>query len=202
MARVWITDLWYRDDADNPKRKIPTARHKKGSQWKVEWYEPQPDGTQMRRSRSFRKKSDAEGFKAKTEHSLREGSYQSADDAARTVGDAIEAWMVSKKAPKASSIGTYRDRIDNYVMPRWQHVRLSAVTRPEIDRWTLALLEGVAPHRTGMRGAGTPLSPATVKNVFMPLNAALGYATEEGWLRRNPASGSRHRAPCPSRSCT
>lgn len=123
------------------------------------------------------------------ENSLREGSYLSPADAAKTVAAAAEAWLASKKKQKPSALARYRDAIENYVIPRWGTTRLSAVKREDIDRWVSDLMEGSAPRREGMRGDQKPLAPASVHAVSRRLNSILLHAVREGWIRRNPASG-------------
>lgn len=171
--KVWIADRW------------KGAKTGTGLRWRVVWIDPD---TNRERSQSFKKKPDAEAHQTFVENSLRESSYTSPEVAALTVSDAVEAWMNSKKNPGEASRSAYRDRIDNYVLPRWGNTRLSAVKRVDVDTWVSALRDGSAPRREGVRGSQQPLAPATIKGVLVPFNAALGLAVQEGWIRRNPAS--------------
>jgi integrase len=141
------------------------------------------------RGRNFPKQADANAFRTKTENSLREDSYVSTDVAALTVADAVQAWLNSKKRPGEASRATYRDRIDNYVLPRWGSTRLNAVKRPHIDLWVSELRDGTAQRKDGMQGAQRPLKPATIDAILVPFNAGMRLAVSEGWIRRNPASG-------------
>jgi integrase len=184
-TRVWISDLWFKRDKETGK-KVHSARHGHGNRWRVQWIDP---NTRTAQSKSFAKKPDAEKHRAFTENSLREETYTSSEVKALTVGDAFDAWLTSKKHPKDSSLGSYRERIENYGRPRWANQKLSAVKRTDVDGWISALLDGIAPRREDMQGQPTPLSPATVRGLFVPLNAALNFAEREGWIRRNPARG-------------
>lgn len=173
--RSWIADRWHGEKTGT------------GLRWRVVWIDPH---TKREKSKSFRKKTDAESFQSKTEDSLRAETYVSAEVAALTVRDAAEAWMNSKKKPKAASLARYRAALDDRVLPRWGGTLLSAIKRQDVDQWLSDLLDGSAPRREGMRAHKGGMSPATVRAAYMPLNAALRYAVQEGWLRRNPATGA------------
>ena len=182
-TRVWIADDWiYSRGAKKGERK---PNYGTGMRWRVVLMDPE---THRERSESFAKKTDAEARRTSLENSLRENSYTSPEVAAMTVADAVEAWVNSKKSPKEGSRTTYRDRINNYILPRWGKTRLSAVRRADVDMWVSALQDGTAPRGEGVRGAQQPLAPATIKGVLVPFNAALGLSVREGWIRRNPAS--------------
>ncbi|WP_315636998.1 MULTISPECIES: site-specific integrase [Microbacterium] len=173
-TKVWIADRW------------KGAKTGTGLRWRVVWIDPD---TKRERSQSFKKKPEAEAHQTFLENALRENSYTSPEVAALTVADAVEAWMRSKKNPGEASRGTYRARIDNYVLPRWGNTRLSAVKRTDVDSWVSGLQDGSAVRREGMEGSRGPLAPRTTKAVLVPFIAALRFAVQEGWIRRNPASG-------------
>ncbi|MGO2933277.1 tyrosine-type recombinase/integrase [Microbacterium sp.] len=173
-TRVWIADRW------------KGAKTGTGNRWRVVWIEPE---TRKERSKSFKKKPDAEAHKTWLENSLRSHDYTAPEVASMTLADAVQAWMDSKKKPGEASRSTYQNRIENYVLPRWGSTRLNAIKRTDVDTWVSALQEGTAPRRADVRGAQGPLRPATIKGVLVPFNAALGLAVQEGWIRRNPSSG-------------
>jgi integrase len=174
VSKAWIVDRWKGE------------RTGEGRRWRVVHIDPD---TKRERSKSFDRKPDAEAFKTKTEHSLRDDSYQSPEVVALTVGDAVQAWLGSKQQPGAASMAKYRGSVENYVLPRWRTTRLSAVKRPNINRWVSDLREGTAPRREGMRERSGGLAPASIDAVLVPFIAALRFAVTEGWIRRNPADG-------------
>ena len=175
MSRVWVADRGTKATTGNT-----------GARWRVVWVDPD---TKRERSRSFAKRVHADAFRTSQENALREGSYTSPEVAAKTVGDAVEAWITSKKSPKAASVAKYRRAADDYVLPRWQTTPLSRVFRTDIDAWTTVLQDGSAPRRDGMRGKATGLAPSTISGVLVPFNAGLRFAVAQGWMRRNPAEG-------------
>lgn len=174
MSKAWIVDQW------------KGARTGTGKRWRVVHLNPE---TRREVSKSFDRRPDAEAYRSKIEHSLRDDSYVSAETAALTVADAVAAWIGSKKEPGAASMAKYRNSISNYVLPRWGHVRLSAVKRIDVDGWVSALQDGSAPRREGMRALTGGLAPASIESVLVPFVAGLRFAVSEGWIRRNPAEG-------------
>lgn len=185
-ARVWIADRWFYTSETRKGQKKPT--HGKGDRWMVQYYEV-VNGERKLRSKTFKKRNDAQAFQTSTENSLREGSYVSDEVRAKTVADAAAAWIAGKKKQKPASLAKYNDAVENYVLPRWGSNRLEAITRAEIDLWVSALMDGTAPRREGMQGSGKGLAPATVTAVKNRLNSVLLHAVREGWISRNPASG-------------
>lgn len=161
-TKVWIADRW------------KGAKTGTGLRWRVVWIDPD---THRERSQSFKKKPEAEAHQTFMENSLRENSYTSPEVSAMTVSDAVEAWMNSKKNPGEASRSTYRDRIDNYVLPRWGSTRLSAARRTDVDTWVSDLQDGSATRREGVRGAQRPLKPATIDAVLVPFIAGLIFAS-------------------------
>lgn len=184
MSKAWIADTWVY--ASGPRKGERKPNYGTGRRWSVRHIDP---ATKKERAKNFAKKPDAEAHAARVEHSLREGSYIAPEVAALTVTDAVEAWFNSKKRPGEASLAEYRNAIDNYVVPRWQGTRLSAVKRPDVDDWVSALQNGSAPRRSGMQAREGGLSSASLKGVLVPFNAGLRFAVLEGWIRRNPAEG-------------
>lgn len=74
--KVWITDRWWAIDAATGKKTIRKANNGSGSRWQVSHYAEQVDGTKKLVSKNFERLGDAEAFRTKTEHQLREGSYR------------------------------------------------------------------------------------------------------------------------------
>lgn len=185
-TRVWIADRWMKRDPADPGKKVKSAAHGKGDRWRVVWTNP---NTKRETSKSFSKKTDADAFRTKTEDSLRGGIYVTAEVAALTVGDAVAAWLASKKRPKGSSMARYREAMENYVLPRWKGTLLTAVKRQDIDAWISALMDGSAPRREDMKAHKGGLSPASLQAVYGRLNSALVYAVGQGRLSKNPATG-------------
>ncbi|MCK2035675.1 tyrosine-type recombinase/integrase [Microbacterium sp. SSW1-49] len=172
--KVWIADRWRGEKTGT------------GLRWQVVWIDPD---TKREKSKSFKKKADADRHQTFIEHSLRSDTYLSPEVAALTVADAAEAWMKSKKRIKPAARRKYRDDLDNYALPRWGHLPLSAVKRPDIEAWISDLADGTAPRRADAKAFSGVLSPASIDGIFTVLNASFRYAVREGWIRQNPATG-------------
>lgn len=182
--KAWIADDWtYRR---GPKKGEKKPTYGTGLRWRVVWMDPD---THRERSKSFKKKTDADAFRTKTEDSLRGDTYVSATVAALTVRDAAEAWLNSKKRIKPAARRKYRDDLDNYALPRWGDKLLTAVKRPDIEAWISDLANGTAPRRADAKAFDGVLSSSSIEGVFTVLNASFRYAMREGWIRQNPATG-------------
>ena len=89
--RVWITDRWMGADPDTGKKTVKKARYRIGSRWQVSQYAEQVDGTRRLVSRNFERLTDAEAFRTKTEHQVREGTYRPIELEKKTFADAAAA---------------------------------------------------------------------------------------------------------------
>ena len=178
--KVWITDRWMGVDPATKKKTVKKANFGSGSRWQVSHYAEQSDGTKKLVARNFERLVDAEAFRTKTEHELREGSYRSPEFAKKTFGDAAAAWLDGKKKPNGASLFRYRDALDIWALPTWSHRTLISIRRPDIEAWVSQLVEGSAKHAEGRRARGTGLSPAGLTAVWVPFKAALANAVDLG----------------------
>jgi hypothetical protein len=70
--KVWITERWIGVDPAT-KKTLKKANFGSGSRWQLSHYAEQSDGTKKLVARNFERLVDAEAFRTKTEHELREG---------------------------------------------------------------------------------------------------------------------------------
>lgn len=214
MARAWITDRWVKDATvplpDGTTTKISptsaqlraiktlpehfrTARFGQGKRWSAGWYEPGVGG-QKQRAKYFTRRSDAEAFIASLEDDIRSDRY--IDPAAReqTFAAIADAWLASKNRIKDSTWRRYRRELDNYVLPKWGHIAVGSITRPQIDAWVQQLRDGTAPHvfdknqriKTTARQP-VKMAPAYLQHVVrITFGGALRYAVAESIIGRNP----------------
>jgi integrase len=187
--RVWITDRWWGVDPSTNKKTRKKANHGVGSRWQVSHYTETQEGTKRLVSKNFERQADAEAYRTKTEHELREGIYRPVSLQKKSFGEAAAAWLESKKKPTGSSLRRYRNSLDIWVLPRWGARTISSITRAEIDEWITALMNGTAPSAEGRHVGQDGLSPAGLKAVWMPFNAALLHATSLGWITASPSRG-------------
>lgn len=185
--RVWIVDRWWGTDPETGKKSVKKANFGKGVRWQVTHYAEQTDGTRKLVSKNFERLADAEEFRTRTAHELREGSYRPKEIAKKTFADAAAAWFSSKKKPTGSSLLRYRDALDIWILPAWGRRTLATIHRTEIDEWVTALSDGTAPSAAGRRVRGSGMSPAGLTSIWVPFKASLAHAVELGWLTANPA---------------
>jgi len=187
--KVWITDRWWGEDPTTHKKTRKKSDFGAGSRWQVSYYEEKNDGTRAIVSRKFAKLADAEAFRTRTEHQLREGSYLSQESLNRTLLDAANAWLASKKKPSGASLHKYRNGLEIWVLPAWGRRKLSTIQRTEIDLWLTSLADGTAPRDVTRRVKRGGMSPGGIAGVWVPFQASLAYAVELGWISKNPARG-------------
>jgi len=176
-------------DPETGKKTVKKARYGIDSRWQVSQYAEQPDGTKRLVSRNFERLTDAEAFRTKTEHQVREGSYRPIELEKKTFADASAAWLAAKKRPSGASLFCYRDALDLWSLPKWSRRILASIRREEIDAWVTELVDGSAPSAAGGRIRGGWLSPAGLTAVWVPFKASLAHAVELGWIASNPARG-------------
>jgi len=193
MARAWIVDRWVRAavDADGAPQDPKTKDHGKGSRWRVDWYEQQPNGTRRLKARSFRTKVLAEEFRTKVEHDIRSGTYRPLHEGKRTLGDVVDLWLASNRDTKPSTRHAYENDIRVWIKPQWQGRAISSVTRQDVETWISALLDGTAPRAYAIEfeGERAPLGAARIRRVYSILTASLAYALVHEWIPSNPARG-------------
>lgn len=137
MARVWIDDLWLKNDngvppsstakrslaavSDPMRAQVPerwrSSRYGHGMRWRCRWYTV--EGTAHRQhSKSFAKLTDAEAFKAAMEDDVRRGRYTNPADSQRKFKDAAEMWLRSKNNVSEGGAGTLRMRAARLRQPQ------------------------------------------------------------------------------------
>jgi integrase len=187
--KVWIIDRWWGADPVTKKKTVKKANCGSGARWQVSHYAEQADGTRKLAAKNFDRLIDAEAFRTKTEHELREGSYRSPEFAKKTFADAAVAWLDGRKRPNGASLFRYRDALDIWALPTWSRRTLGSILRTDIEAWVTQLIAGTAKHAEGRRVRGSGLSPAGLTAVWVPFKASLANAVDLGWINSNPARG-------------
>lgn len=210
MARVWIDDLWLKNDDGVPpsstakrslsavgdplKAQVPerwrSSRYGKGKRWRCRWYTQEPDGRRQH-SKSFAKLSDAEAFQAGMEDDMRSGRYTDPNDARKPFKDVAEMWLRSKNHVSEGVRDRYECELRVYVNPRWAETPIGSIGIDDIAKWVSALSTGDYPVNLSVRGADRPpkaLSPRSVKSIVKVVFAGvLDYAVKAHYLTANPA---------------
>ncbi|GAB3439314.1 site-specific integrase [Streptomonospora sediminis] len=180
MARAWVYDRQrnkaYREAVAKAKaeKRTPPAR------WHVRYYDPEG---QQKSAGTFKKKTSAEARQTEMESQLSEGAYRDPALAKIRVGTVAESWWKSKTDLEEGSRNLYRDHLDNYVLPRWGGVRVSAVRYQDVADWVLTL------QTEPRKGGDKPIGAATIRGVHLVLLSVLEWAVKSEFVTRNPARG-------------
>lgn len=207
MARVWIDDLWLKNDngvppsstakrslaavSDPMRAQVPerwrSSRYGHGMRWRCRWYTV--EGTTHRQhSKSFAKLTDAEAFKAAMEDDVRRGRYTNPADSQRKFKDVAEMWLRSKNNVSEGVRARYECELRVYVNPKWSDVRIGSITLDDVSQWVAELSTGSYPVDLRRRHKPKPLSPRSVKSIVKVVFAGiLDYAVKVKYLTENPA---------------
>jgi integrase len=138
---------------------------------------------QRRVRKSFTSLAEAKTWRAEALVALRQGTLRA--PVPQTVRAAAEVWLAgarqgtvrdrSGRSYKPSTIRTYSEKLDGYVLPALGDYRLSELRRREVQ----ALADK-------MLGAG--LSPSTVRNAIDPLRAIYRRAIQRDEVAINPTT--------------
>ena len=207
MARVWIDDLWLKNDNDVPpsstaKRSLAavsdpqtaqvperwrSSRYGKGRRWRCRWYVF--EGNQRKQhSKSFYRLTDAEAFQAGMEDDLRRGRYTSPNAARKPFNEVAEMWLHTKNHVSEGVKARYECELRVYVNPKWGNVPIGRITVDDIARWVSDLATGNYPVNLSSQRKPKPLSPRSIKSIVKNVFAGiLDYAVNTQLLITNPA---------------
>jgi integrase len=140
------------------------------------------DGRKLRKT--FHNLSEDRGWRADAGSAVRKGTLRSASrltlrDAARGWLEGAEEGQIRTRSGdeyKPSALRSYRASMDKRVLPELGAVRLSALSRVDVQDYADRLLaEG--------------LDPSTIRNTLMPLRAIYRRAVARGEVTVNPTTG-------------
>lgn len=126
------------------------------------------------RSRTFKKRADAEAFLDSTEHRKLSGEYVDSVASKMTFGEYAEGWLERKRATvKPTTAQTFASHLNKHLLPTFGSRSLGAITREQVKTFALTLQPGIA--------------PTTAKAVVFTLAAVLREAVEDRRLTTNVA---------------
>lgn len=140
---------------------------KRGNRWQVRWR----DG-QKHRSKSFRRKVDADDFEKEILTDLRRGDYVAPSAGAITLAAWCEEWLDGAHHLKPRSLAIYRAALA-HILPELGALPLSKITGTDIDRYLKARLDAGA-------------APSTVHREYRTLKTAYRRAIKARRLTRSP----------------
>jgi integrase len=132
-----------------------------------------PDGKPRRRTKIFKKRSDAEAHRRKLLGLRDSGKLGPADR--RTLSDYLDRWLRSAATGglRGTTAESYSSLVRRHVSPHIGHLRLERVTTADVRGW----LDTLAENGVGSRSR---------QYAFTVLSAALSGAAEAGDVRFNP----------------
>ncbi|PST48453.1 hypothetical protein COO72_07870 [Bifidobacterium callitrichos] len=207
MSRVWIDDLWLKNDngvppsstakrslaavSDPMNAQVPerwrSSRYGKGKRWRCRWYTVEGE-TRRQHSKSFARLADAEAFQAGMEDDMRSGRYADPNDARKPFRDIADMWLRSKNHVSEGVRARYECELRVYVNPRWANTPIGSITIDDVARWVSDLSTGDYPVSLSAERTAKPLSPRSVKSIVKVVFAGvLDYAVKSRYLMSNPA---------------
>jgi integrase len=145
---------------------------RRGNSWRARYRGP--DGRE--RSKSFRRKSEAERWLAQERSLMAGGDWTDPVHGRIAFGEYAEAWLESRADLKPKTRHQYEFLMRQHIMPTWRTVPLAKVTFEGLTRWVSQL---------SLRDLG---ASAIRQSVFV-MSAALDHAVRSGRIRANPARG-------------
>ncbi len=143
------------------------------------------DGTE--RSRSYRRRVDAQRFRVKVGQRVGDGQRPDGPaPGAITVEQWSAVWLSAQAHLKATTRARYEGVLRRHVLPRWGAVPLDEVRHADVAAWAASL-------------SSDGIGPATVTYAYRVLALVLEFAVRDGLLARNPARGVRLPRNPPSR---
>ena len=158
-------------NAKSSGRKLP-------GRFRVRWYDPNGNERML----TFLKKVDAETKRTELESKLGDGSYRDPAAGRTKMADLAEAWLASKVDLRRSSWSRYRGVLDFHILPRWGTTSVARVSHEDIVKWLADLMADSVK-------TGKPLSPSTIRKIYVVLKGVLGYAVRTMKIANNPAIG-------------
>jgi integrase len=140
--------------------------------WQVRWRDP--DGRM--RSRSFRRKVDADRHRAQVEHELHTGTYREPDAGRVTFRDYAEDWRRAQ-VHRASSAAKVESVLRLHAYPTLGAVQLRQVRPSTVQAW--------------VRGLTDVLAPSTVAVAHGIVAAVFKAAVRDQLVTSSPCEGTR-----------
>jgi integrase len=130
------------------------------------------------RRKVFARRVDAQRWLADNETARNAGAWVDPAAGRDRLGEWAERWFRTTLDLKPGTRRTYRQLLDNQVLPHFGTATLAGVDRLAVREWVAGLVE-------------SGLSPSRIRNAHQVLAQVFTAAVEGGRLARNPAAGVR-----------
>ena len=139
------------------------------------------------RSKTFRRKVDAEKFLIQVESQKQRGEWIDPDLAATPFADWAHSWITTRPHLKPKTLDGYQSLLRIHIVPRFGGVRLDRIDGLSIEQWI-----------ADMQGAG--LSASRIRQAHRVLSQILRPAVRARYLPANPADGIPLSSQAPTRA--
>jgi integrase len=146
--------------------------NRRGGSWRARYYGP--DGRE--RSKSFKRKSDAERWLSQQRSFISQGDWTDPSRGRIAYGEYAAAWLDSRTDLKPKTRHQYQSLMNLHILPTWRTVPLSKITFEGLSRWVATL-------------SGNGLGPSGIRQSVFVVSASLDHAVRSGRIRSNPARG-------------
>ena len=102
---------------------------------KVTWRARWRDDRNRQRSKSFRRKVDAERFMTSLDHAKNSGAYVDPAAGRMTVEEFAEKWLAAQLHLKPKTRASYKSLLATCVLPRWGRVQMGRSTFGSVAEW-------------------------------------------------------------------
>ena len=140
------------------------------------WKARYRSATGQSRSKTFRRRSDAERFLAGVEHSKATGGFVDPSLGRRTFREYGESWLTTKANLSPRSRINVEGRLRNHVLPRFGSVPIVRIEPADVRSWVAAL-------------SASGLAPGTVRAVYLVLAQIMATAEVDRVIARSPCIG-------------
>ncbi|HXF74089.1 MAG TPA: tyrosine-type recombinase/integrase [Actinomycetota bacterium] len=147
---------------------------RRGTRYRVEYRDP----AGRHRTRTFRRRRDAEEFLHRVEVELSGGSWRDPAAAREPLSERIEAWLASRHDWRPTTRARREPIVRLYMLPRLGGVAVGALRPEHVRAWMAELLDG-------------GVSPQTVWRARQLLHAVCEEAVRDGVIPSNPVRYTR-----------
>jgi integrase len=139
--------------------------------YKLYWRDP----SRRVRTKTFKRRKDAESFRSTIEHQKLVGEYRDPSLGRVTLAKFVEHFLRTAAPPSPSTRALYEMQARVHILPLLGHLQLHSITKATVRSFLADLQEAGA-------------RPATVNGVYRLLRRMLSVAVDEGRIGTNPAA--------------
>jgi integrase len=142
--------------------------------WEVRYY----DVDHRLRGKTFKRKVDAEAYRAQVEVDKRAGTYADPALGKTLLADWAQRWQATTVHLRPSTRARDKMLLERFVLPRFGRRQLAAIGQLEVRTWVADL-------------TAQGLAPATVAKCYQVLGKVMAAAVDAGLIARSPCRAIR-----------